>query len=224
MNPKQLAGEKAAEYIESGMTVGLGTGSTAYWAIQKIGNMVKQGLQIKAVATSQQSETLARELDIPIVAFSDIDHIDIDIDGADEVDAQLNLIKGGGGALLREKIIASNSRRFIVVADAFKFVTTLGKFPLPVEVIPFAWELSFRQLQQLGVKPVRRKINGEVFITDNGNYIADLAMGSIPDPQELQQRIGLIPGVAENGLFLRMADTAVIAQADGTVKILSATK
>lgn len=224
MNPKQLAGEKAAEYIESGMTVGLGTGSTAYWAIQKIGNMVKQGLQIKAVATSQQSETLARELDIPIVAFSDIDHIDIDIDGADEVDAQLNLIKGGGGALLREKIIASNSRRFIVVADASKFVTTLGKFPLPVEVIPFAWELSFRQLQQLGVKPVRRKINGEVFITDNGNYIADLAMGSIPDPQELQQRIGLIPGVAENGLFLRMADTAVIAQADGTVKILSATK
>ncbi len=224
MNPKQLAGEKAAEYIENGMTVGLGTGSTAYWAIQKIGSMVKQGLKIKAVATSQQSETLARELDIPIVAFADIDHIDIDIDGADEVDAQLNLIKGGGGALLREKIIASNSRRFIVVADASKFVTTLGKFPLPVEVIPFAWELSFRQLQQLGVKPVRRKINGEVFITDNGNYIADLAMGSIPDPQELQQRIGLIPGVAENGLFLRMADTAVIAQADGTVKILSATK
>lgn len=224
MNPKQLAGEKAAEYIERGMTVGLGTGSTAYWAIQKIGSMVKQGLQIKAVATSQQSETLARELDIPIVAFSDIDHIDIDIDGADEVDARLNLIKGGGGALLREKIIASNSRRFIVVADASKFVTILGKFPLPVEVIPFAWELSFRQLQQLGVKPVRRKINGEVFITDNGNYIADLAMGSIPDPQELQQRIGLIPGVAENGLFLRMADTAVIAQADGTVKILSATK
>ncbi len=224
MNPKQLAGEKAAEYIENGMIVGLGTGSTAYWAIQKIGSMVKQGLQIKSVATSQQSETLARELEIPIVAFSDIDHIDIDIDGADEVDAQLNLIKGGGGALLREKIIASNSRRFIVVADESKFVTTLGKFPLPVEVIPFAWELSFRQLQQLGVKPVRRKINGEIFMTDNGNYIADIALGSIPDPQELQQRLGLIPGVAENGLFLQMADTAVIAQADGTVKVLSAKK
>ncbi|HEY6083529.1 MAG TPA: ribose-5-phosphate isomerase RpiA [Chitinophagaceae bacterium] len=224
MNPKQLAGEKAAEYIENGMTVGLGTGSTAYWAIQKIGSMVKQGLQIKAVATSRQSESLARELEIPIVAFADIDHIDIDIDGADEVDPQLNLIKGGGGALLREKIIASNSRRFIVVADESKFVTVLGKFPLPVEVIPFAWELSFRQLQRLGVNPVRRKINGEIFITDNGNYIADLAIGSIPDPRELQQRIGLIPGVAENGLFLRMADTAVIGQANGSVKILSATK
>ncbi len=224
MNPKQLAGEKAAEYIENGMIVGLGTGSTAYWAIQKIGSMVKQGLQIKSVATSQQSETLARELEIPIVAFSDIDHIDIDIDGADEVDAQLNLIKGGGGALLREKIIASNSRRFIVVADESKFVATLGKFPLPVEVVPFAWELSFRQLQQLGVKPVRRKINGEIFMTDNGNYIADIALGSIPYPQELQQRLGLIPGVAENGLFLQMADTAVIAQTDGTVKILSAKK
>src|SRR5690349_21721016 len=133
MNPKQLAGEKAAEYIENGMTVGLGTGSTAYWAIQKIGSMVKQGLQIKAVATSRQSETLALELEILVMAFADIVHIDID--GADEVDPQLNLIKGGGGALLREKIIASNSRRFIVVADESKFVTMLGKFPLPVEVI-----------------------------------------------------------------------------------------
>lgn len=220
MNPKQLAGAKAAEYIKDGMTVGLGTGSTAYWAIQKIGERVKQGLRIRAVATSQQSEAMALELNIPIVPFADIDHIDMDIDGADEVDGQFNLIKGGGGALLREKIIAANSREFIVVADESKLVDTLGKFPLPVEVVPFAWELTFRRLQTLGGTAALRMKDNEAFLTDNGNYIIDCSLEKIAYPQQLQSELCRIPGVVEHGLFIQMTGTIVIGQADGTVKVL----
>ena len=136
VNGKKIAAGKAVEYIKNGMTLGLGTGSTAYWAIQAIGELVRNGLSVRAIATSVQSESLARELNIPIVAFSEIDHLDITIDGADEVDEKLNLIKGGGGALLREKIVASATRLYIIIVDESKLVRHLGKFPLPVEVAP----------------------------------------------------------------------------------------
>src|SRR5450631_324490 len=154
MNPKQLAAEKAVSFLEDGMTIGLGTGSTAYWAIEKIGEKVKrEGWKIKAIATSIRSEEQARGLGIPIFDFSTIKSIDITIDGADEVNEKMELIKGGGGALLREKIVASNSKQMIVVADESKWVSMLGKFPLPVEVIHFGWERTFEKLQLLGCDP-----------------------------------------------------------------------
>src|SRR5258708_15741 len=150
INGKKIAAGKAVEHIRNGMTLGLGTGSTAYWAIQGIGEQVKNGLSVRAIATSMQSEALARELNIPIVPFAEIDHIDITIDGADEVDQQLNLIKGGGGALLREKIVASATKFYIIIVDESKLVVHLGKFPLPVEVTPFGWELTMRRLEEFG--------------------------------------------------------------------------
>lgn len=220
MNPKQRAAAAAVNEVQNGMVVGLGTGSTAYWAIQMIGERVQRGLQIKAVASSQESERLARQLGIPIAPFSAIDRIDIDIDGADEIDPALNLIKGGGGALLREKIIAANCRRFIVVADESKLVSLLGRFPLPVEIVPFAWELSFRQLNALGAQPTLRKKAGQIFITDNGNYILDCAWGSIPEPASLQAQLERIPGVVAHGLFIQMAHQAIVGCNDGTIKIL----
>ncbi len=160
MNPKQLAAEKAVSFLEDGMTIGLGTGSTAYWAIEKIGKKVnEEGWKIKAIATSVRSEEQARGLGIPILDFSTIKFIDVTIDGADEVDAKLQLIKGGGGALLREKIVATNSKQMIVVADESKWVRTLGKFPLPVEVVHFGWERTFEKLQTLGCE-AKRRMNG----------------------------------------------------------------
>src|SRR5580692_6181792 len=167
---KKLAAAKAVGYIRSGMTLGLGTGSTAYWAIQGIGEQVKNGLSVRAIATSIQSDSLARELNIPIVPFSEIDHLDVTIDGADEVDDQLNLIKGGGGALLREKIVASATLFYIIIVDESKLVRQLGKFPLPVEVAPFGWEMTKLQLGKLGCKPVLRSVDDEPFLSDNGHY------------------------------------------------------
>ncbi|KWX88403.1 ribose 5-phosphate isomerase, partial [Paenibacillus riograndensis] len=146
MNVKQLAAEKAVEYVVDGMKVGLGTGSTAYWAIRKLGERVQEGLKITAVATSVASEEQARELGIPLVGFGDIDGLDLTIDGADELNRDLELSKGGGGALLREKIVARGSKRMIVVADESKAVGTLGQFPLPVEIVPFAWEWTVADL------------------------------------------------------------------------------
>jgi ribose 5-phosphate isomerase A len=224
MNPKQIAGERAVDYLETGMTVGLGTGSTAYWAIREIGSRIKQGLRIRAVPTSCQSEIFARELDIPIAPFSEVEKIDLDIDGADEVDHQLNLIKGGGGALLREKIIAAASHTFIIVADESKWVETLGNFPLPVEVFPFAWELTFRQLKQLGCIPVMRQEKSENFVSDNGNFIIDCAFGSMPDPSKVLKQLGNIPGIAGHGLFLGMADIVIIGKNDGSYEILESKK
>lgn len=222
INPgKKAAGEKATEYITSGMIVGLGTGSTAFWAIEKIGERVANGLEIKGIATSIQSQQQAEKLNIPLITFAELDHIDVDIDGADEVDENLNLIKGGGGALLREKIIASSSREMIVVADESKMVKTLGKFPLPVEVIPFGWEMTFRKLQSLGCTPVLRKKNDQVFVTDNNNYIIDCGFGSIHSPRDLHSRLNNIPGVVENGLFANICSTVIVGYADGSTKIIS---
>ena len=157
MNLKQLAAEKAVSFLEDGMTVGLGTGTTAYWAIEKIGELVnRHGWKIRAIATSLRSEQQARSLNIPMVDFSEIGQIDVTIDGADEVDHALHLIKGGGGALLREKIVASNSRELIIVADQSKQVSILGKFALPVEVVLFGWEKTIEKLAKLGCLPAVR--------------------------------------------------------------------
>ncbi|KAI7255672.1 hypothetical protein KC345_g11095, partial [Hortaea werneckii] len=202
INVKQLAAEKAVEYVEDGMKVGLGTGSTAYWAIRKLGERVREGLKITAVATSQASEDQARELGIPLVLFGDIDQLDLTIDGADELDASLQLIKGGGGALLREKIVAMGSTRMIVVADESKAVTTLGKFPLPVEIVPFAWEWTVADLAKLGCKPELRRSGDELYKTDNGNYIADCRFEAIVSAPELALSLQRIPGVVEHGLFI----------------------
>lgn len=220
MNAKKIAAEKAVLSITDGMTVGLGTGSTAYWAIHGIAALIKeQGLQLKAVASSQSSENLARELGIPIVPFDEVEAIDITIDGADEVDEQLHLIKGGGGALLREKILAVNSKQMIVIVDASKRVGQLGKFPLPVEIVPFAESWTLRAIESLGCDARIRLKDGRPFVTDNGNWIADCRFGAIPDPGALTVRLNQIPGVVENGLFVGIASSVVVGNEDGTVQI-----
>lgn len=217
---KQLAAAKAVSYIRSGMTIGLGTGSTAYWAIRDIGEQVKQGLSVRAVATSVQSDSLARELQIPIVPFSEIDHLDITIDGADEVDEGLNLIKGGGGALLREKIVGSITRFYVIIVDGSKLVHQLGKFPLPVEVAPFAWEITFRRLQEIGGEPRMRMAGEAPFMTDNQHFILDTSFGLIADPARLHERVSAITGVMEDGFFINMADLVVAGLANGETKVL----
>jgi ribose 5-phosphate isomerase A len=222
MNAKQLAAEKAVSFLADGMTIGLGTGSTAYWAIEKIGEKVKkEGWKIKAIATSIRSEEQARSLGIPIVDFSSVKSIDITIDGADEVNDQLQLIKGGGGALLREKIVATNSRQMIVVADDSKWVKILGKFPLPVEVIHFGWERTFEKLQLLGCDPKRRMNGTEPYLTDNGNYIVDCAFEEIKDPPALHESVNAITGVVDNGLFIHIASKLVLGFNNGETRVIS---
>ncbi|WP_143765000.1 MULTISPECIES: ribose-5-phosphate isomerase RpiA [Paenibacillus] len=222
MNVKQLAAEKAVEFVKDGMKIGLGTGSTAYWAINKLGERVSEGLKITAVATSRASEEQARELGIPIVAFGDIDSLDLTIDGADELDSSLQLIKGGGGALLREKIVASNSTRMIVIADESKVVNTLGKFPLPVEMVPFAWEWTVAELAKLGCNPELRRSGEELYKTDNGNYIADCRFEVIESAPKLALTIQSIPGVVEHGLFIGIAAMAIVGKKDGSIEIIEA--
>jgi ribose 5-phosphate isomerase A len=221
LNVKRLAAGKALEHIRDGMILGLGTGSTAYWAIQGVGERVKKGLKVRAVATSLQSEALAIEAGIPIVTFSDVDHIDLTIDGADEVNEQLSLIKGGGGALLREKIVASASAFYIIIVDESKLVSTLGQFPLPVEVAPFGWEMTRRRLEALGCTArLRTEKDGTVLLTDNSHYILDCSFGSIADPVDLHGKVNAITGVMENGLFVNMAKMVIAGCADGSVKVI----
>ncbi|NDI33942.1 ribose-5-phosphate isomerase RpiA [Chengkuizengella sediminis] len=221
MNVKKLAGEKAVEFVKEGMIIGLGTGSTAYWTVQKLGELVKNGLNIKGIPTSKSTEKLALEMNIPLVSFSDVNHIDITIDGADEINPTLDLIKGGGGALLREKIVAFASKKLVVVADESKCVKKLGSFPLPVEITPFGYEVTKREIQKLKCHTKLRKINkNEAFITDNRNYILDCYFESIIDPLHLHTKLNLIPGVVENGLFVNMTDQVIIGYNDGKVKVL----
>lgn len=184
---------------------------------------MREGLQIRAVATSARSEELAISLGMPIVSFSEADVIDITIDGADEVDTGLNLIKGGGGALLREKIVASASRQLIVVVDESKLVGQLGRFPLPVEVVPFGYELTLKQISKLGCSLALRMAENRMYVTDNGNYIADCQFGSIPDPAELGHRLNMIPGVVENGLFTGMAGHVIVGYQNGHIKEMAGT-
>ena len=219
INMKKIAAERAVEYVKDGMWVGLGTGSTALWAIRALAQKVQEGLQIKAIATSKQSELLALELGVQIFTFADTDHLDVTIDGADEVDDNLNLIKGGGGALLREKIVGSATNFYIIIADENKRVKILGNFPLPVEVVKFGYQQTVKLLEKLGCTTRLRKTEAEPFITDNGNYIFDCSFGAIPNPKSLHQEINAIPGVVDNGLFIDMADVVIIGKSDGEVEI-----
>ena len=209
MNEKKEVGEKAVEYVKDGMVVGLGTGSTVFYTITKLGQLVQQGLTIKGVPTSDKTKQLAIELGIPMVSFDEIEQIDVAIDGADEVGPKLNLIKGGGGALLREKIIAAAAKTFIVVADSNKNVDSLGTFPLPIEVVPFGYEMTVKHIRGLGGNPKLRQKDGNPFITDNGNYIIDSSFQEISHPRDLETSLNLIPGVVDNGLFVGMADVVI---------------
>lgn len=221
-NPKQIAGEKAASFIKDGMNVGLGTGSTAFFAIQKIGQRIKdEGLKLRCIATSDESEKLARELNIPVYDFNEIKELDITIDGADEVDKNYNLIKGGGGALLREKIIAYITKHYIIITDESKVVETLGKFRLPVEVVQFGWQRTFDHLQSLGCMPTLRQKNNQPFITDNGNYILDCDFKQIENPEALQAAIHAVPGVVEVGLFVNRTNTLIVGYKNGNVEIFN---
>lgn len=199
---KKAAAEYAVRYVKDGMIVALGSGSTVYWMIQKLGERVRdEGLKIQAVPSSDRSEQLARGLNIPLLDVSAISRMDVGIDGADEVDRHGNLIKGGGGALLREKILAYNSAAFHVIVDSAKRVDVLGKFPLPVEVVPFGINLAMLHLKALGCTPVVRTSEGKPFVTDNGNRIVDCRFTAIADPDSLSAAIKKIPGVVETGLF-----------------------
>jgi ribose 5-phosphate isomerase A len=221
MEPKRRAAEKAVEWIKDGMIVGLGTGSTAYWAICKIGERIQEGLQIKAVASSQVTEQVAREVGIPLVTLDEVEIIDLTIDGADEVDRDFNLVKGGGGALLREKILAYNSLTFLVIVDENKLVGTLGRYPLPVEVVPFASKQTLRHLADLGCSAALRKDGDDLYTTDNGNYIVDCRFEQIPDPAALDVIIRTIPGVVETGLFVHnMVTHVVVGYKDGEVEVM----
>ena len=223
MDAKKAAAEKAVAKIQEGMVVGLGSGSTASQAIRELGARVRAGLKIKAVATSLKSEYLALEYGIPVFDPGEFTSLDIDIDGADEVDEKGNLVKGGGGSLLREKVIAFASKRFLVVVDDSKLVQTLGRFALPVEVIPFAARLTFHQLAALGCDPAFRKSEGgQNFVTDNGNYIIDCKFGPIPDPAWLDVKVKMIPGVIETGLFSnKVVSSVFVGYPDGRVREIS---
>ncbi|PZE21694.1 ribose-5-phosphate isomerase RpiA [Paenibacillus xerothermodurans] len=218
MDSKRLAGEAAVNYVEDGMLLGLGTGSTVYWSLQKIGELVQSGLRIRGAPTSAETEKIARQLGIPLIALSEVSELDLTIDGADEVNPDFQLIKGGGGALLREKMAASISRRFIVVVDNSKYVPALGQFPLPVEVVPFGWQITRRQISGFGCEPVLRQVHGSPFVTDNGNYILDCQFAALEAPEELHRQLNLIPGVVENGLFVNMADMVIIGASDGSIE------
>jgi len=223
MNAKQAAGYRAAEWVKDGMTIGLGTGSTAYYAIEKIGEMVGNGLQIRAIATSKASEELAAKYHIPLIDAKDVDRLDLAIDGADEVDPQMALIKGGGGALLREKLVAINSDRFIVIADNGKMVSTLGRFKLPIELVPFCYEWTLRELKSRYGVPFEMRMQGDqLYVTDNGNYIVDAAFGQITDPARLSDELKAMTGVVEHGLFVGIAHTVVIGYEDGRTEIKEA--
>lgn len=209
MNEKQIAAEKSVEFIEPGMVIGLGTGSTVAYLINALGKKVKKGLNINAVSTSAATTKLAEENGIEIKDLDNVDYIDITIDGADEVDLSLNGIKGGGGALLFEKIVANSSKRNIWIVDSTKMVEQLGSFPLPVEVVPFGKQQTFNLLNRRGYNPKFRIKENELFKTDSGNFIIDLHLKKIEDADKLNMELKLIPGIIETGLFIDIADVVI---------------
>lgn len=215
---KRAAANAAVSYIEDNITIGLGTGSTAYYAIQLIGQKVMSGLNIQAVPTSKATERLALDLGIPLV--SEFTRIDVTIDGADEVDEFGNMIKGGGGALTREKIVAAASEKEIIIVDESKLVKRLGRFPLPVEILPFGWRSVLEGLRSLGGTAGLRKEGEKVFKTDNQNYVLDCRFNSIDNPGELAKQIKTFPGVVETGLFVELTDLVVVGREDGSVSIM----
>ncbi len=219
MERKKLAGEKATEYIRDGMILGLGSGSTASYMINKVGELVRDGLRIKAVPTSRHTEILMRELNIPLVSIDEISHIDLAIDGVDEIDHRFNAIKGGGGALFREKIVAGMAESVIWIMDASKMVDQLGAFPLPVEVLPFGYTHVITKLNEFSFNPALRKADGKPYVTDNGNYIVDLHIGSPMDIPDVAGILNATVGVLETGLFLNMCDRMVVGTNEGVMTI-----
>jgi ribose 5-phosphate isomerase A len=224
---KFAAARRAARYVESGMRVGLGTGSTAAWLVRCLGEMVREdGLRITGVATSTRTAALAREVGIPVASLDEVRWLDLTIDGVDEFDANLNLIKGGGGALLQEKIVATASDRMVVIADVSKQVETLGAFPLPVEVIPFGWQTTKLLIEEALIsmdvlgRTASLRMNGEAaYVTDEGNHILDLHLHRIGQARQLSLVLNQIPGVVENGLFIDICDAVVIGYGDGRVEV-----
>lgn len=224
---KFVAAKRAAQLVETGMRVGLGTGSTAAWLVRCLGERVRdEGLQIKGVPTSTRTAELAREVGIEVITLDAAKWLDLTIDGADEFDAQLNLIKGGGGALLQEKIVATASDQMVVIADAGKAVETLGAFPLPIEVIPFGWQTTQTLVDEalismdvLGGESTLRMDGDTPFVTDEGNRIVDLHLQRIGNPRQLALVLNQIPGVVENGLFIDVCDRVIIGHGDGNVEI-----
>jgi ribose 5-phosphate isomerase A len=222
---KRLAAAAALDLVTPGMRLGLGTGSTARAFVDLLGARVAQGLEVLCVPTSEQTRAQAEGLSIPLTTIDATPELDLTIDGADEFDSKLRLIKGGGGALLREKIVAAASRRMIVIADSSKAVATLGKFPLPVEVVRFGVEATRRLILKqaeatgaAGAIVLRKSAQGEVFVSDNGNFIVDCHFGALPDPDRLAQLLSAVPGVVEHGLFIGVA-TAVISAGPQGVEV-----
>jgi len=212
---KEAACRAAAKLVRDGNIVGLGTGSTAHFAVVALGERVKAGLKITGIPTSLQTGELARAVGIPLTTLDEHPEIDITIDGADEVGPRLNLIKGGGGALLREKVIATASKKMVVVVDSSKVVSVLGKFPLPVEVVSFARTVIERKIVSLGASPkLRTRPDGSIFITDNGNQILDCSFGEIADPAALALILSDTPGIVEHGLFIGLASLALVGRGD----------
>lgn len=224
---KFVSAKRALDYVESGMRLGLGTGSTAAWMVRILGEMVREeGLKVVGVPTSDRTADLARKVGVPISTLDEVKWLDLTIDGADEVDPNLNLIKGGGGALLQEKIVATASDQMVVITDASKEVETLGNFPLPVEVVTFGWETSKALAEEalMNVDVMGRastlRMNGDrPFVTDEGHYILDFHLRRIAEPRKLSLILNQIPGVVENGLFIDICDTVVIGYGDGTVEV-----
>lgn len=219
---KLAAARRALSFVEPRMRLGLGTGSTASVFVELLGAGVREGLQVLCVPTSEQTRVLAEKLGVPLSTLDETPLLDLTIDGADELDGELRLIKGGGGALLREKIVATASDRMIVIADASKRVEKLGRFPLPVEVVRFGVTATRNMIEMLahdagcqGEITLRLKPDGSPFITDGGNFIFDCAFGQIDDPESLDEALKFIPGVVENGLFLGIADAAIIGGPEG---------
>ena len=223
---KFVAAKRAVDYVEDGMRVGLGTGSTAAWMVRCLGELVRDdGLKIKGVPTSTRTAALAREVGIGVISLDEAKWLDLTIDGADEFDGDLNLIKGGGGALLQEKIVATASDQMIVIADVGKEVGSLGGFPLPVEVIPFGWQTTKALLEEMLIsmdvlgRNVTLRMNGSrPFVTDEGNHILDLHLNRIGQPRQLSMVLNQVPGVVENGLFIDICDVVIVGYGDGRVE------
>ena len=216
---KREAARRAIELVEPGMRLGLGTGSTARHFIELVGEKVAAGLNVRCVATSEATATQAKALGIPLATLEELPELDLTVDGADEVDPALRLIKGGGGALLREKIVAAASKRMAVIVDRTKLVRCLGAFPLPIEVVPFGLAATRRHIEdrarELGLAgPIRLRGNSAPFVTDGGHYILDCSFEAITDPERLAEFLSQIPGVVEHGLFIGYARIAIIASAD----------
>jgi ribose 5-phosphate isomerase A len=210
---KEAAARASLRFVHDGDVVGLGTGSTAAYAVRFLAEKVQAGLKIRGIPTSVRTGEMARSAGIPLVTFDDVQQIDVTIDGADEFDPQLNLIKGGGGALLHEKIVAYASRKVVIITDSSKQSPVLGRFPLPVEVIPFAQPVILRKIEALGAQVKLRQLpDGSPFITDEHHHILDCRFGQIPDPPGLARTLAAMPGIVEHGLFIGLASVVLMAK------------